>query len=94
MISYEPREPLYRPTGRSITVQGRPAMLNEDREGPGVCVFVQQSYLCVTGFTSDTGPYPDRSGEIPSIIAIAESMTFADDLDDRSTWFAADRVFG
>ncbi len=43
---------------------------------------------------SDTGPYPNRRSELPALQEIAESLTFADDLADPSTWLAADGVFG
>jgi hypothetical protein len=95
VISYEAGpEPLRRPTGRPITVNGRNAMVNEDREDPSVCVFEQLRYLCVSAYSGDTGPYPDRSGEIPTLVTIAEGLRFADDLEDRSTWFRAESVFG
>jgi hypothetical protein len=95
VISYEAGpEPLRHPTGRPITVNGRNAMLNEDREDPSVCVFEQQRYICVSAYSGDTGPYPDRSGEIPTLLRIAEGLRFAADLDDRSTWFRAESVFG
>ena len=47
-----------------------------------------------SSYISDTGPYPDRSEEILTLIRIAKALTFAKDLNDQSTWFAADRVFG
>jgi hypothetical protein len=59
-----------------------------------VCVFEQQRYICVSASSGDTGPYPDRSGEIPTLVRIAEGLRFAADLDDRSTWFRAESVFG
>jgi hypothetical protein len=93
-ISYRTGERRHQPTGRDITVNGRPAMLDEEPRSPGVCVLVQQRYVCVRSATSDTGPYPDRSEEIPLLISLAEGLTFARDLDDQSTWFAADRAFG
>jgi hypothetical protein len=69
-------------------------MLNEEPTSPGLCVFEQQHYLCVWTSTDDTGPHPDRSGEIPTLIQIAEGLRFAKDLDDMSTWFRAEQVFG
>ena len=69
-------------------------MLSEDRENPGVCVLVQQRYVCVSAHSGDTGPYPDRSKEIPTLLTIAEGLRFPDDLEDRSTWFRAESVFG
>ena len=56
--------------------------------------FVQQRYLCVSASSGDTGPCPDRSGEIPTLIKIAEGLRFAEDLEDRSTWLRAESVFG
>ncbi|HEY5821668.1 MAG TPA: hypothetical protein VIT20_06810 [Propionibacteriaceae bacterium] len=93
-ISYETKDPLHTPSGRAITVGGRPALLNENERSPEVCVLDGARHVCVDAYTTDTGPYPDRTGEIPTLIALAESLRFADDLDDRSTWFPADVVFG
>jgi hypothetical protein len=95
VVSYESGpEPVRRPSGRPIVVGGRTALLNEEPRSPGLCVFEQQRYVCVWTATSDTGPYPDRSGQIPTLIQIAENLRFANNLDDRSTWFGAERVFG
>jgi hypothetical protein len=80
--------------GRAITVGGRPALLNEDRQHPEVCESVQGRQVCVRITPSDTGPYPNRSREIPTLIALADALTYAADFDDQSTWFAADDVFG
>ena len=44
--------------------------------------------------TGDTEPYPNRSAELPALESLAESVSFADDLADPTTWFAADGVFG
>lgn len=74
------------PIGRPMTVNGRPAVVSENREAPGVCVAVQQRWICVRAYVSDTGPYPDRTDEIPVLVGLAESLRFAADLDDRSTW--------
>lgn len=92
-ISLEGRDPVHLPTGRQITIKGRPAMLNEAPRGPGVCIFVQEHYVCVTVYLSDTGDHPDRSDEIPTLIRIGEGLSYADNLDDRSTWLPAERVF-
>lgn len=95
IISYElGDDPLYRPAGRSTTIGGRPAMVNEKSSSPGVCVFVQRHFVCVDSYLSDTGPYPDRLDELPILMSIAEGLTYASDLDQRSTWFAADRALG
>ena len=93
-ISSEAHDPLRRPSGRAITVAGRPALLDEEPRGPDVCVAVQLRHVCVGITPSDTGPYPDRSAEIPILLDLASHLTYADDLDDRSTWMAADHVFG
>jgi hypothetical protein len=95
-ISYEGRDPLRKPTGRPVTVNGRAALVDQQSRAPAVCVLIrdQDGYVCVSSSISDTGPYPDRSDAIPTLLAIAESLTFATDLHDTSTWFAADRVFG
>ena len=95
VISYETgADPLHRPRGRTITVNGRTAMLNDEPTSPGICVLEQQRSVCVSVFAGDTGPYPNRSGEIPTLLGIAESLRFAKDLDARSTWFPAERAFG
>jgi hypothetical protein len=51
-------------------------------------------YICVSADSGDTSPYPDRSSEIPTFIEVAEGLRIPDDLEDRSTWFRAERVFG
>lgn len=94
-ISYEGSDkPLHRPTGRTITIAGRPAMLDETPRNPVVCVLVQQHHVCVSTVSDDTGPYPDRSAELPAIRSIAEGLFYAKDLGNRTTWMAADRVLG
>jgi hypothetical protein len=74
------------PVGRATTVKGRPAVLNEDREAPGVCIAEQSRYVCGGAYVTDTGPYPDRTGEIPTLLRIAEGLRFAPDLGERATW--------
>lgn len=93
-ISYEARDPLRTPSGRAVTVGGRPALLDEEPRSPEVCVSVQERHVCVGITPSDTGPYPDRSAEVPTLLDLAAHLTVADDLDDRSTWMAAEDVFG
>jgi hypothetical protein len=68
-------------------------MLNESKD-PGLCIQVQQRYLCVSTYSDDTAPNPDRSAEIPTLIRITEGLRFPEDLGDRSTWFRAEQVFG
>lgn len=78
------------PPGRPTTVAGRPAVLDGDRETPGLCVREQQRYVCVcVNNAGDSGPHPDRSGDIPALTTIAEHLRFAADLDDRSSWLDA-----
>lgn len=93
-IIYVGRDPMRTPGGRPVTVGGRPAVLDENRTSPEVCVAVQHRDVCVGITPNDTGPYPDRSADIPTLLALAGALTYAADLDDRSTWFAADQVFG
>ena len=82
-----------RPPGRSLTVGGRPSVLDEDREVPGVCVREQQRYVCArVNDPGDSGSHPDRRGEIPALIVIAENLRFAAELDDRSTWLDSTRA--
>ena len=57
------------PQERAITVNGRSAVLNEDREAPSVCVAEQQDHVCVRAYVTDTGPYPDRTDEVPTLLA-------------------------
>lgn len=98
-ITYESAEsrdgyPRREPSGRPITVHGRPALLDTTPRSPEVCVFVQSRHVCVSSVASDTGPEPDRSAEVPALLAIAESLTFARDLEDLSTWIPAERALG
>lgn len=93
-ISYETGAETTVPTGRAVTVNGRPALRNEEPRSPGVCVLVQQRYVCVRTASSDTGPYPDRTDELPTLTSIAASLRFAPDLGDSATWFAADHLVG
>jgi hypothetical protein len=93
-IVYAAADPSTPPTGRAITVGGRPALLYEDRQHPQVCESVQGRQVCVRITPSDTGPYPNRAKEIPTLIALADALTYAADFDDQSTWFTADDVFG
>ena len=75
-------------------VGGHRASLDETPESPELCLEVQGHDVCVGTGSSDTGPYPDRSDEIPTMVAVAESLRFPADLADRSSWFAAQDVFG
>jgi hypothetical protein len=93
-ISLEGQDRLREPSGRAVTVNGLPALVSEEPRSPQVCVSVQAHHVCVGITASDTGPYPDRSAELPTLLAIAEQLRYAPDLEDRSTWFPAQDVFG
>ncbi|GAA1844972.1 hypothetical protein ACFFOM_14020 [Microlunatus capsulatus] len=80
--------------GRPVTVGGRAATQGEDARFPWVCLLEQGHRVCVAVDSSDTGPYPDRSGEVPALLAVAEALRFPADLDDRSSWTTAEDVFG
>ena len=70
------------------------ARLSEDLRWPRLCLAEQGHQICIGAESSDTGPYPDRSAEVPVLLAVAEALRFPADLDDRSSWFAAEDVFG
>lgn len=93
-IFYEGADPLHLPGGRGITVAGRPAVLDDQPRDPEVCVAVQTRNVCVSSVSSDTGPYPDRTGQIPTLLDIAEGLRYAPDLEDLSTWFDAEQALG
>lgn len=80
--------------GRTVMVGGRPATLSEDPRWPRLCLVEQGHRVCVGIEPNDTGPHPDRSAEVPTLLAIAGALRFPADLDDRSTWFPAEDVFG
>lgn len=80
--------------GRPVDVGGRTATLSEDARNPGLCFVEQGHQVCVGAEPSDTGPYPDRSAEVPTVLALAAALRFPADLDDRSSWFPAEDVFG
>lgn len=78
------------PSGDRTEVAGRPALRNDDPRFPGLCVLAGgDTYACVGPPASDTGPYPDRSDQVPTIETVARSLRFAD-LEDPRTWFEAD----
>lgn len=81
-------------SGRAVSVAGLPAVLSEEPSHPRVCVSVQARHVCIGITASDTGPYPDRSADVPTLLSIADQLHYAPDLADRSTWFAAETVFG
>jgi hypothetical protein len=82
------------PPGEPTTLAGRPARVDDTKTSPAVWVQEQGRWIHVGVTASDTGPYPNRRSELPAIQEIAESLTFAADLTDPSTWLAADGVFG
>ena len=90
LISYGRDGLPQRPTGRAITVAGRPAVLDENPNAPAVCIVEQGRPVCVSAYTFDT--VVDRSAEIPVLLEIAGKLRLAPDLGDRSTWFEAHRV--
>lgn len=85
---------LQRQEGRATTVAGHPATLDETPRDPGLCLAVQGHDVSVGASSSDTGPYPDRSDELPVMVALAESLRFPETISDRSSWFPAQDVFG
>jgi len=80
--------------GRPVAVGGRTGTLSEDPQSPRLCLVEQGHQVCVGAESSDTGPYPDRSDQVPTLLAIAGALRFPADLSDRSDWFAAEDVFG
>lgn len=82
------------PDGEPVTFAGRPAVINDNKTSPSVWVQEQGFWISVGAWTSDTGPYPNRSGELPTIRTLAESFSFARSLSDPTTWFPAEDVFG
>ena len=82
------------PPGEPTTLAGRTARVDDTKTSPAVWVQEQGRWIRVGITASDTGPYPNRRSELPATREIAESLTFADDLTDPSTWLAADGVFG
>jgi len=82
------------PTGEPTTVGGRHVQVDDARTSPVVWVPEQGRWIFVGVETGDTGPYPNRSAELPALESLAESISFATDLADPTTWFAADGVLG
>lgn len=82
------------PTGEPTTAGGHPALVTKDRQWPRICVAHRQTpvaYVCVGVPPNDTGPYPDRTDDLPAIETIAASLRFAD-VDHLTTWFDADQA--
>lgn len=82
------------PTGRPATVDGRAVQIDDTATSPVVWVPEQGRWIYVGVETGDTGPYPDRSSELPALESLAERISFAADLTDPITWVPADGVFG
>ena len=80
--------------GRATVIGGHPATVDETPRFPGLCLEVQGHDVCVSAESDDTGPYPDRSDELPVMMALAENLRFPGNVDDRSSWFRAHDVFG
>lgn len=80
--------------GRPTVIAGHPATVDETPKFPGLCLTVQAHDVCIGTDASDTGPYPDRSDELPVMIALAGALRFPAELDDRSSWYPAQDVFG
>ena len=80
--------------GRVTVIGGYPATVDETPKFPGLCLKVQGHDVCVGAGSDDTGPYPDRSDELPVMIALAETLRFPDNIEVRSSWFPAQDVFG
>lgn len=94
VIMVEDHDRSERPGGESTTIAGRSAVIDDSEISPVIWVQEQGTWIYVGASTSDTGPYPDRSGELPIIRTLAESLSFARDLSDPTTWFPAEDVFG
>lgn len=82
------------PPGKPTTSAGRPGVINDSKISPAIWLHEQGNWIYVGASTSDTGPYPDRSSEMPTVRTLAESLTFARKLSDPTTWFSAEDVFG
>jgi hypothetical protein len=82
------------PTGEPAAVGGRQVQVDDTRTSPAVWVPAQGGWILVGVETGDTGPYPDRSAELPAPESLAETISFADDMTNPATWLAADGVFG
>jgi hypothetical protein len=82
------------PTGQPTTVGGRPVQVDDTTTSPAVWVPEQGRWVFLGVESDDTGPHPDRSSELPALKALAERISFATDVADPATWFAADGVFG
>lgn len=82
------------PSGEQQTYGGRPGRRHSDEFGATVWVQEQGRWVYVGTAPDDTGPYPDRSDEIPVLETIASSLSFPKDLGSPRTWFSAENVFG
>ncbi|HEY5979866.1 MAG TPA: hypothetical protein VIT41_09540 [Microlunatus sp.] len=93
-VAYGATELSADPPGEPTTLAGRVARVDDTSTSPAVWVQEQGRWLYVGVTPSDTGPYPNRREELPAMQAIAESLSPAGDLDEVTTWLAADGVFG
>jgi hypothetical protein len=82
------------PPGDPTTLSGRQARVDDTETSPAVWVQEQGRWLYFGVTASDTGPHPNRRNELPAMLSIAESVSPAADLEDPTTWLAADGVFG
>jgi hypothetical protein len=82
------------PPGNPTTLSGRQARVDDTETSPAVWVQEQGRWLYFGVTASDTGPHPNRRDELPAMLSIAESVSPAADLEDPTTWLAADGVFG
>ena len=94
LLTYGFPDPAPQPTGEPATLGGRPARIDDGEIAPSVWVQEQDQWILISAFAGDTGPYPDRSDEIPVLEDIASTLSFAKDLSDPGTWFSAQNVFG
>jgi hypothetical protein len=82
------------PTRPQTTIGGRPAVIDDNVRNPVVCVHEQGQWIYIGADSGDTGPYPNRSGDLPIVKIIAESVAFAPTMTDTTTWFPAAEVLG
>lgn len=82
------------PPGEPTTIGDHRARIDDDKEHPAVWLQSQGRWIHVGIAPSDTGPFPDRSADLPMLRSIAESISVARDLGEPRTWFSAEKVFG
>lgn len=94
MITYGFPDPAPEPTGEPTTIGNHSALTDDGEIAPTVWIQEQGQWILVSSYAGDTGPYPDRSHELPMLESLAASLVFARDLRDPKTWFSAEYVFG